>query len=415
MRRTKTLDFILVVFRRFHDDGCLTSAASLSYTSLLAITPVLAIAFSVLSAFPAFQEMGERLQELMFSALVPATGQSVEIYLRKFIQNAHHSTLFGITSLSVTSVLLLLTIQSSFDAIWKTPGKRTVFTNLLTFWGIITLGPLLLGSSLSLSSYLFAQAKILNIPGVKEVSLAFLYALPSLMEWLAFFLLYIMIPSTSVRGRQALVGSAIATTLFELLKIGFGAYVTHFPFYQVLYGTLATIPIFLIWLYLSWAAALLGAEIVATLPERSFLKPEDWKNPKNGPPPTLTLLIALEVLYLLHRSSLKGKVIKSRVLLRCINSSQAWINQCLFTLSKHRYIVRTEGGAFTLCRDLGETSLLELYRDLGLGFDPSELGHPPEAWIQRLKLTLEDLELFTERSFQIPILEVLRESREESA
>ena len=224
-----------------------------------------------------------------------------------------------------------------------------------------------------------------------------------------------MIPSTPVRWRQALVGGLITTLLFELLKIGFVAYVTYFPFYQVLYGTLATIPIFLIWLYLSWAATLLGAEIVASLPERSTLRSKDWKNPKHNPSPALTLLVALEILYLLHRSSLEGQVLKPRTLIRGLDSSPTWVNHCLFMLSKQRYVIRTEGGAYALCRDLGETTLLELYRDLGLGLDPEELQHPPEKWIQRLKMSLEDIELFTEQAFQTPILKVLRESNPEKA
>ncbi|MCJ8347332.1 YihY family inner membrane protein [bacterium] len=302
----KPIRFILYIVSKFYKDGCFKAAGSLSYTSLLAITPVLAIAFAILSAFPAFNGMETKIKELIFLAFVPDAGKSIETYLTKFISNAHHSTIFGITSLSVTSVMLLMTIQSSFDAIWKSTGKRTFINNILTFWSSLTLGPLLLGSSLSLSSFLFAQAQLYQMPMLQQFNALFIFSLPFILELIAFFLLYIIIPNTHVRWRYSMLGAFFATLLFEVFKAAFGYYMSHFPFYQELYGALATIPIILIWLYLSWASALLGAEIAANLSQYALLDNE--QDPDHFMNDTARkLLYSLKILQYIYQSTLQEK------------------------------------------------------------------------------------------------------------
>lgn len=359
--------FCHIVIYRFIHDGCFARAAGLSYTTLLAIAPVLALAFAVLSMFPVFQGMEARIQEIIFQTFVPATSSTVGDYFTRFIGNATHSTAFGVISLAITSILLLLTIQTAFDSIWKSASKRTFISNILTFWATLTMGPLLLGISLSLSSFVFAKAKILNIPGAMEANWLFLRIFPSMMEGIAFFLLYSVVPNTFVRWKHAVIGAAFTTLIFEILKLTFAYYVANFPFYEVLYGALATVPILLIWLYLSWAAALLGAEIVAALPEYSSLNCTDKTFDLDDLSSTRILLAALIVLRRLYTASKKVNQNEThRSLINGIAMRHAVIHEALKRLQQKYYVIKTEDGKFILNRELESVSLLALAQDLSV-------------------------------------------------
>ena len=412
MRLAQLRLFCVVVSKRFMNDGCFIRAAGLSYTTLLAIAPVLALAFAVLSMFPTFQGMEEKIHEVIFNIFVPTASATVGDYFTRFIGNATHSTAFGVISLTVTSVLLLLTIQNSFDYIWSSATKRTFLSNILTFWSTLTMGPLLLGTSLSVSSYLFAKAQILNIPGAVEANSLFLRAFPSLMEIIAFFLLYTIIPNTFVCWKHALVGATFTTLIFELLKLGFEYYVTTFPFYQVLYGTLATVPIFLIWLYLTWAAALLGAEIVSTLPEYSTLTEEDIK-------PTTNLLITrilmagiavVQRLYLASRNPDSYET--SASLIRSIPMRHAVIHEAIERLRKSRYLVKTQDGKFILNRDLEFVSFRQLCRDLGVKVEPEHISEKLGKNGEVIRKILQNQEAQSKEHESITIKEILQSANE---
>lgn len=358
--------FCHIIINRFIQDGCFARAAGLSYTTLLAIAPVLALAFAVLSMFPVFQGMEARIQEIIFQTFVPATSGTIGNYFTRFIGNATHSTAFGVISLAITSLLLLLTIQTAFDSIWKSASKRTFISNILTFWATLTMGPLLIGTSLSLSSYVFAKAKILNIPGAIEANWLFLRIFPSMMEGIAFFLLYSVVPNTFVRWKHAIIGAAFTTVVFEVLKLTFAYYIANFPFYEVLYGTLATVPILLIWLYLSWAAALLGAEIVAALPEYSTLNNTDTKFEQNDFSSTRILLAALIIIHRLYLASHRMNQNEThRSLINGIAMRHAVIHEALKRLQQTYYVLKTEDGKFVLNRELDSVSVLTFAQDLG--------------------------------------------------
>ena len=408
--------FFIVVAKRFMNDGCFTRAAGLSYTTLLAIAPVLALAFAVLSMFPTFQGMEDRIHEVIFKIFVPTASAAVGDYFTRFIGNATHSTAFGVITLTVTSVLLLLTIQNSFDYIWSSPTKRTFLSNILTFWSTLTIGPLLLGTSLSVSSYLFAKAQILNIPGAVEANSLFLRVFPSLMEIIAFFLLYTIIPNTFVRWKHALVGATFTTLIFELLKLGFEYYVATFPFYQVLYGTLATVPIFLIWLYLSWAAALLGAEIVSTLPEYSALTEEDINTSTKNLLITRILMAGIAVIQRLYKASRNPNYFEtSASLIHSIPMRHAVIHEAIERLRNTRYLVKTEDGKFILNRDLEYVSFSQLCSDLGIKAEPKHISDKLGEKGAAIRKILENQEIQLKEYENISIKKILQNSGEKNA
>ena len=266
-------NFIVLVMARFHEDRCGDVAQALSYTTLLSIVPLTTVTFAILSAFPVFQVWMNTIQAFIYSHFVPASGDVVQKYLLQFANKSTQLTVVGLVFLIVTALMLMATIERSFNLIWRAPHHRKLMYRFLTYWAILTLGPILVGASLSLTSYfmslrLFSEsAPILG--GFKHFMLS---GLPFFLEILAFMLLYIVVPNVYVKPRHAFAGSLFAAILFEIAKRSFAFFVLHYSSYRMIYGAIATLPVFLIWIYLSWMVILLGAVVVAVMPQWRALR-----------------------------------------------------------------------------------------------------------------------------------------------
>jgi membrane protein len=263
----RTLWFAVTLRRRFAEDRCTRVAGSLSYTTLLALVPLTAVIFAVLSAFPVFQAVMDLLEEFIYTNFVPAAGEAVQKYVQQFAANAGRLTLWGLLFLFITALMLMATIERTFNDIWHVPQRSKRLHVFLSYWALLTLGPILIGLSLSITSYvvslpLFDHDAMLG--GFRAILLG---SLPAAFEFLAFLLLYTVVPNHIVRLRYAIAGAAMAMMLFEIAKVGFGFFVVYFSSYRKIYGALAALPIFLIWIYVSWVVILLGAVATATLPE----------------------------------------------------------------------------------------------------------------------------------------------------
>ncbi len=149
-------NFVRAALARFREERGLIIAASLSYTSLLALVPLIAISLSILSAFPAFEDVEDRLIEQALSYVAPHAGVEVQTYLDRFVSNTSNLTALGIVWLAVTAIMLLSTIEAAFNAIWRVDSPRPLMMRLVAYWTTLTLGPLLLGAGLSLSTVIFA-------------------------------------------------------------------------------------------------------------------------------------------------------------------------------------------------------------------------------------------------------------------
>lgn len=250
------------VVRRFHEDRCTRVAGSLSYTTVLAAVPFTAVALSILSVFPVFQSWVAAINRFVYGNFVPASGEVVEHYLNEFATKAGGLTTIGLLVLVATSIMLLATIEDAFNDIWRVTGRRRAMQRFVTFWAILTLGPILIGAGVSLSNYL---SDLNWFSGESLFAALLLGAVPLIFEFLTFMLLYTVVPRIRVRRRHALVGAVLAALLFELAKRGFALFVSNFSSYHLIYGALAALPVFLVWVYLSWLVTLLGAELVATL------------------------------------------------------------------------------------------------------------------------------------------------------
>ncbi|MFQ1006378.1 MULTISPECIES: virulence factor BrkB family protein [unclassified Gilliamella] len=255
--------FLKMLWAKINQDQLTTSSASLAYTTILALVPLITVIFSLLSAFPMFDEISLSLKQLIYSNLVPTASDTIQNYLEQFIANTKKMTVVGIVGLIVTSLLLINSINSALNHIWRTKRKRSFMYNLTMYWTILTLGPILAGSSVAVSSYIFS----LNWLSTGTTGNIMLSSLPFIISVVGFWLLYSIIPTESVPFKESFIGAIVAAILFEIGKRAFAFYVSSFPTYQLIYGVVSSIPIMLVWIYCSWCIVLFGAEFAATLTE----------------------------------------------------------------------------------------------------------------------------------------------------
>ena len=254
-------------------------AGSLTFTTVLALVPMLTIALAVFTAFPLFTAFRASLEAYFIQSLMPkAISTNILGYLNQFATKATRLSAYGAVALMVTSVAMLATIEKVFNRIWRVKQKRPLLKRMMVYWALITLAPLLLGVSLSATSYLFAATS--DVVGALPGSKIFYTAMSILLSSCAFSLLYLAVPYRPVDWRDAAWGGLAAGMLFEIAKRIFASFVIHIPTYTIVYGAVAVVPIFLIWIYTSWLLTLFGALIAASLP---VVKYERWWHvPKPG-------------------------------------------------------------------------------------------------------------------------------------
>lgn len=259
--------FVRLVLARFqHDDG-MRLCASLAYTTLLAIVPVVAVGLGVFAAFPVFDNFTAAIQDFFAQNLLPrAVADRVLAYIDQFARNAGKLTAIGLAFVAVTAFMLMGTIETAFNGIWRSRHARPIGVRVLVYWAVMTLGPLVIGASLTMTSIAFQRWVA---PAVQWTwALKFIvWAIPFAMTTVGFTLLYLVVPVERVAPRHAIAGGLVAAVIFELMKSGFAAYLGHGSNYASVYGTLAAIPIFLAWIYASWVVVVIGAQIVALAPD----------------------------------------------------------------------------------------------------------------------------------------------------
>ena len=248
---------------RFLADRCFESAGALAYTTMFALVPLSAVFLAVLSAFPVFDHWTKSLVDFVFSNFVPSSARAIEQYLRSSAESARQLPASGIVALLVSLLLTMWSVEQAFNRIWRVHSPKPRLTRFLIYWSALILGSLLTVLALATTSALFSLPALAGVE-TQDVSGHLLVALPTVLELTAFTLAYWLIPHRRVPKRYALAGGVLATLLFEGLKWGFAIYLRNASFEQ-LYGALAVVPIFLIWVYSSWLAVLFGASFSASL------------------------------------------------------------------------------------------------------------------------------------------------------
>ncbi len=241
-------------------------AASLTYSTVLALVPLLAVALALFTAFPAFGEFRDALEHTGLKGLLPEPfAGTILRYLTEFAGKAARVGALGLGALALTALSVILTVDRVLNDIWEVHQRRRLLHRLLVYWALLTLGPLLVGASLTLSSYVASMSAgfVREWPDGARHLLA---AAPPALGALAYSTMYALVPNRRVAWHDAVAGGVVAAVVDEGLTRGFGAFVLHGNVLTI-YGALAVLPVFLIWIYLSWLSFLFGAAIAATLPQ----------------------------------------------------------------------------------------------------------------------------------------------------
>ncbi|MEQ3442241.1 virulence factor BrkB family protein [Pseudoalteromonas sp. BZP1] len=246
------------------DDQITVNAGYLAYVTLLSIVPLVAVGVAIFSAFPGFESTLVTIENFLFTNLVPTSTDVIKEHISAFAGNANKMTAVGVGFLAAVSLLLIRNVDATLNRIWRIKKKRPMMISFAVYWMVLSLGPVLLGASIGVTSYIVSLVSFAD-QGIPGFSGFLLKLLPYIISMIGFIMLYTLVPNTRVPFRAAIPGALFAAMLFELTKKGFALYISHFPSYEVIYGALATIPILFVWVYLSWIVVLLGAEFTVCI------------------------------------------------------------------------------------------------------------------------------------------------------
>lgn len=362
------MGFLGLMVQQYRTKACQKSAASLTYVTLFATVPMLTVTFSMFSLIPAFQNLGDQLQSLLFQHFLPNSEQDLGKYLQEFSHQARQLTAFGFAFLLVSAYLMLKNIEQNFNAIWGVARGRRGVANFLLYWAILSLGPLLLGAALAMSTYL-ASFRLLvgtyDSLGLVEWVLQFA---PWVLTWAAFTLLFVAVPNCKVPVRHAMVGGFFTTLGFQGLKAAFGWIVSHSSF-SLVYGAFAALPLFLLWVNLIWTVVLGGAVFVHTINAHQI-----GLRDRNHP----DLVAALLVLWRCYDTAKQGGSVPEPVLLRQGLAAKQW-QRIRDALVRHHVMTANYQGDYLLSIDLHRLSLQQLADMLAL---PRQLPTERDSMLQ---------------------------------
>lgn len=343
-------NFTFEVARRYRDDETSLAASSLAYTALLSLVPFMTVLITVFSAMPLFEDTSQQIQDFIFENFVPTTGAVIQDYLIGFVDKARGLTVTMSLAVFVTSILMMNTMEKALNRIFDSKATVRLQRKLMMYWAVLTMGPILVGGGIALSSLVFEYSAFASLKGL------LVKALPVISATFAFFLIYYIVPNRKVKWRHAIIGALFAAVCFELAKKGFTLYVTSIPSYQKVYGTLATIPLFLIWMFLSWNIILIGGTVTATLEtSRWRLHVQNYRTNER-------LLLVIEVLKILWQASQQGKTVTYGELcghLHFVPDDE--LNKQLEWLEENEYIAINQNGDYLLRRDLSTLDFKSLY------------------------------------------------------
>jgi membrane protein len=369
-------DFGLAVFWRFYEERALQTAGSLTYTTLLSLVPLITVALAVSTAFPVFDETTGALQNFLLDNFLPdARGiDAIADQITSFTRNAGRLTAIGLGFFFVTAVMLMMTIDVSLNRLFRVQRQRPLVQQVLLYWAVLTLGPVLIGGSLSMTTFAVgASFGWLQLGHVADIVLG---VLPFVFTCAALTLLYGLVPYRSVKLRDALIGGVLAGVAFEAAKRGFAIYLARFPTYTLIYGAFATIPIFLLWLYLSWVIVLAGATLTAMLPAYHFAE--------GKPIPGRDFMDALVVLSVLARVQDRGGPVRLALISNEVRLMPHRCEAALERAARLGWTARTDKDSWVLARDADTLRIADVYG--AFAFDAETWGIAEAD----LKLTLRE-------------------------
>ncbi len=341
--------------RRLREDRVVQAAGSLTFTTLLALVPLLAVVLAITAAFPVFDQLTGAFERFVVGNLLPEveTGRLTH-QLGGFAEKAKRLTTVGIVFLAVTSIMLMMTVDEVLNRLFRVSRRRPLLQRLIMYWAVLSLGPVLIGASISMTSFVIGSSLgLLDLGGAARTILGLL---PFAFTCVALMLLYQVVPNRHIEFRHAAIGGVFAGVLFEIAKRGFAMFIADFPTYSLIYGAFAALPLFLLWLYLSWLVVLLGAQLTAMLPGfRSEFA-------VHGDAPGRELIDALAVLRQLARARRAGTAV---TVARVAGDTGLPPHRCEAVLERCAQLgwtLRAEKEGWILGRAPGEIRIAEVVR-----------------------------------------------------
>jgi len=415
-RLAVTVTFCRYALHRFSRDGCFAASGALSYTSLVSLVPLGVIALGILSAFPNFATLRQELLAFIFRNFVPQISEQAAFWFQYFAESAAQATAIGIVGIAATGILVLVTVEDQLNALWRVTIPRPWGQRVVAYWTLMTLGPLLVGMSLTLSTYLDTAARRagLDPEALAQFASFWPHALVRLVPWLleliACTLLYCLIPNCAVRWRDGAIGAAVAAVAIEILKIGFVIYIGAMSSYQTVYGALAAIPIFLLWMYVSWLAVLLGAVVAANLP--TWRVDERLAHLSGG---GLRLGFSLALIAALARAQRRGATCRTAMLATELGVATSVVDEHLQHLARAGFAAPTQAGGWVLAWSPESATLHDLYLALGLPLAGSWLARPVAPWQVQVAPAMERIVKAEAVAMRVTLAALLAEIRAPAA
>ena len=337
---------------RFSGDECMATSAALTYMSLFALVPLITVSYTMASAIPAFSGLEGQINEFMYANLLPDTSEEIQGYLSEFSQQAKNLTGVGIAFLVITAILMLRNIEKAFNAIWRTQKNRSAVSSFLLYWAVLSLAPMTIGLALGINTYLASFTVIFE--DIEMVAGTGLKLAPLALYTMGFTLLYVAVPNCRVPLRHAVVGGFFAAVAFSIFRSAFTKLVVGSS-YTFIYGAFAAVPLFLLWIYLSWNLVLFGGILVHSL--SAYQDKEQALRPE--------VLKGLDVLYLFWKRQHNGGTVREIEMLNARHEairgldSETWATlRDIFI--RHKLITEDSKGRYLLCRDLHTVSFWQL-------------------------------------------------------
>ena len=392
--RARIGTFFRFLAKRFLDDNLFQAAGALSFTTVFALVPLSMVVFGVLSAFPVFGEWSDQLSAYIFTNFVPSAASSVQDYLKEFSANAGKLTTAGVIALVASLLITLNGIEAAFNRIWRVKAARPKFGRFLVYWTVLTLGALMAAASLALSVRFFAL-DVFQTDAGRLVEGLLLGLTPFVIELLVLTAIFRVVPHRTVKWRHAFAGALLSALLVELVKSGIGLYLGTFDGYSKIYGALAVVPIFLLWVFMTWVSILLGASLASSMSAFRY-QPAHMRLPHG-----YELYGLLRMLARFQQARGNGRGLHADEIQQLEPMlTDALVQQMLAQLCEIRLLTRAEGGEWVLARDLDDLALAELYEACQLRIPIAEahlpcredtLGHSAVAAIDELRIPLREL------------------------
>ena len=355
--RDRTRSFSHFLWQRFIDDKCFETAGALSYTTLVSLVPLIVASLAIFAAFPAFADARSTLIEFVFSNFVPAAGERVQEYLNGFAENASKLTGLSVLVMFFSALSMMVSIEDRMNRIWRVERQRSWVSRVLLYWAALTLGPVLVVGGLAVASYATALPILHEAAGSLGLGQRLVATLPFIVTFLTLMLIYLVVPNRRVHWKNAAIGAVLGAVLFEIARWGFARFIHHAHTYQQVYGAaLAAIPIFLLWIYLSWVIVILCASVAASV--SAF----EYEPPRTCLPEDAALLGLLSVLgHFIEAQRVGAQLDPEGVRVRVPQLRYGVIVNYFADLERAEVIRRVEGGGWVLCRSLDSTDLLHVY------------------------------------------------------